>query len=65
MKMSTAEVVCFISMRVHGKNFRVAESMLWKEGQRISVSVLPNTEKRRAVIIWKSAASSMALLPTG
>lgn len=62
MKMSTAEVVCFISMRVHGKK---AESMLQKEGQRISVSVLPNTEKRCAVIIWKSAASSMALLPAG
>lgn len=47
----------------YGKMSRVTFPLL---RQWISVSVLPNTEKRHAVIIWKSStAGSMALLPTG
>lgn len=27
--------------------------MLWKDEQRVSVGMLPNTKKRHIVIIWK------------
>lgn len=47
----------------YGKMSRLTFPLL---RQGISVSVLPNTEKTYAVMIWKSStAGSMALLPTG